>query len=221
MILCEGERMSAAEGGAIGTEVKVMMVTPELVGSQVCHVGPKLMEALSLRLGAPCRIICDDVNFVSHVWPRQDDSESHIQLDPVVCNEVTSQMHTSSCKIFVAPITPVKGHHLNVTVAVDSLSLTVRYKNQPSLQSKVKTYVQNIVRNLTLAPGYVVKSHLMELGQMYGIHTSSLMRLLVGKVSATSSRYSNVLVSPSTESWVGTGFCSNINAISQAHVLLE
>lgn len=133
----------------------------------MCHVGPSLLTSLKVKLGSCCKVTCGDASFLCHVWPRQDNCEKYIQMDSVVSSNVKSEV--SQCEASVEGVDSTDANILNVSVVVDDHSMAVRYKHNLAVQSKVKTQVLNLLRNMSVANGYVVRIHKMELGKLYGI----------------------------------------------------
>lgn len=93
-------------------------------GSQRCRMGPGLMSALGLNLGAPLLVSVPEGSCLCTAWPRPDLAEGFLQMDlkcssPSLISHPPTQLTLDPDQLTPVPCPKLKG--VKITVVVQSV----------------------------------------------------------------------------------------------------
>lgn len=123
-------------------------------GSQRCRMGPVLMSALGLNLGAPLLVSLPEGSCLCTAWPRPDRAEGFLQMDlkcssPGLISHPPTQLTLDPDRLAPVPCPKLKG--VKITVVVRSVDFK---KHTPP--RVVHELVKDMLKGVCVHTKYVI-----------------------------------------------------------------
>ena len=157
----------------------VLPTLSDLSGTRKCYLGPKILDAVSVKLGDCVKIKTDCCSYVCTAWPRRDNAEGYIQFDfTVVCRSGQQSTYCGKCLTQnnnvlqnhipsreVRKLEHGKLNSVNVNVILDDYRDVSIYRKSASSDAFSRK-VFSVLRKMFLSKGAVVRSHRLKLGKL-------------------------------------------------------
>lgn len=144
------------------------------LGSQKCHVGPRLLQTCNAKLHSPAKVTIQGHTYICRLWPRVDGSEQFLSIDTSVCQTVNPG-RLSSCASTVNgddiqvidDVATLEVIEVDVVFADSSRVHKVRHSS--CLRAQLCENISSMLRSLIVAPGYVVDCTRLSVGALLGL----------------------------------------------------
>ena len=145
------------------------------IGSQKCHVGPRLLQTLNARLNCPAKVTVNGQTHLCRLWPRTDECEQFLSIDTSVCQTVNTDKLSSGAStvngdddiVIVDDIVTLEAVEVDVVIADSSRVYNVRRSS--CLKERLRDNLASMLSSLIVAPGYTVACSEMAVGQLLGL----------------------------------------------------
>ncbi|XP_006818129.1 ATPase family gene 2 protein homolog B-like [Saccoglossus kowalevskii] len=143
--------------------VTVLPIDPKNLGSQKCHIGPKMMKDLSLNMGTWVCITWQGCEVLCQIWPRSDLCEEYVQCDTTVYRTINPEKSRVSPSMLSGTIHKSNMKKLKVTkLNCVSVSLVSQRSTDEAIHyalddSCLSDYIHNILVNHALFQNSVVR----------------------------------------------------------------
>ena len=145
------------------------------LGSQKCHVGPRLLQDLNAKLHSPARVTVQGQTYLCRLWPRVDNSEQFLSLDTSVCQTVNpdklsscvSTVNRSIDIVIVDDVVNLDVVEVDIVLADSSHVHSVKHSSY--LKAQLCENLSLMLRSLIVASGYNVDCSRMSVGQLHGL----------------------------------------------------